>query len=229
MPATQLAKASLTCPHCGHQQLEPLAVVSSVCKKCGQHFLAEDARKPRRVTREKRARRHLRCFDCGTELEVVPSAQSTMCKRCSRHIDLLDYNIAVAVSKNFKTKGAFVIQPKGYVFNTEAIVGSAVIRGRFLGKLMVEDRLTIYETADIKGSFTAGLLVIPSANLFRWKERIAVKSAEIEGELMSDLRAEGSVVVKRTGRLFGNVESSGLVVETGGVMVGEARIKPPES
>ena len=33
-----------------------------------------------------------------------------MCKRCSTHIDLRDYQITNAVSKNFKTKGQFVIE-----------------------------------------------------------------------------------------------------------------------
>ena len=36
-------------------------------------------------------------------------------------MDLRDYTINSAVSKNFKTRGAFVIEPKGYVFNTEII------------------------------------------------------------------------------------------------------------
>ena len=58
-----------------------------------------------------------------TELEVPVSAESTMCKRCSRYVDLKNYQINSAVSKNFKTKGAFVVEPKGYVFNTEAVVG----------------------------------------------------------------------------------------------------------
>src|SRR5205823_4312057 len=127
--------------------------------------------------------RKLTCFECGTELEVALSAQSTMCKRCSSHIDLRDYLITNAVSRNFKTKGQFVIELKGYVFNTEAVVGDAVIRGKFLGKLVAEHSLTLYSTADIKGSFKTGRLIIPAENHFRWKEQIAAGTAEIAGEL----------------------------------------------
>ena len=36
-----------------------------------------------------------------------------MCKRCSRYVDMKNYVINSAVSKNFKTKGSFVIDPKG--------------------------------------------------------------------------------------------------------------------
>lgn len=172
-------------------------------------------------------RRKVICFDCGTELEVAPSAESTMCKRCSSYLDLKDYLITSAVSKNFKTKGRFVVEPKGYVFNTEARVGDAVLKGRFLGKLNAEHSLTIYSTAEIRGSFQTGRLIIPPENHFRWKETIRVGSAEIGGELANDLQATGTVVLKSTARLFGNLEARELVVEPGAVVVGQLRIGSP--
>src|SRR5262245_28270029 len=226
MPANKQEKSLLTCPHCGHQQPGPRTAFSAVCKKCGQYFRVQELPKPERkapapATQE---RRRITCFDCGTELDVAVSAQSTMCKRCSRHIDLLDYSFSVAVSRNFKTKGTFVIQPKGYIFNSEAIVGDAVIRGRFLGKILGERSLTIYSNAEIKGTFSAGRLIIPAGNVFRWKEQLKVGSAEIAGELVADLRVEKSIHVNSTGRLFGRIDAKGLIVEEGGVAVGETRI-----
>lgn len=146
-----------------------------------------------------------------------------MCKRCSAYIDLKDYRITNAVSKNFKTKGAFVIEPKGNVFNTEAVVGEAVIRGRFLGKLKAE-RLTIHSTAEIKGTFDATHLIIPAENHFHWKEPIKFSSAEIAGELVADVQSSGTLVLKSTARLFGDVKSKNFVVEEGAVVVGEVRI-----
>ena len=114
-----------------------------------------------------------------------------MCKRCSRYVDLKDYHITNAVSKNFKTKGAFVVEPKGYVFNTETVAGDAVIKGRFLGKLVAEHSLTIYSTAEFKGSFKTDRLIIPAGNHFRWNEPIRIGSAEIAGELVANLDASG--------------------------------------
>jgi cytoskeletal protein CcmA (bactofilin family) len=225
MSATKQEKSLLQCPHCGHQQPGPRTAFSAVCKKCGQYFRVQDVAKVERKAPEAPPeRRRLTCFDCGTELEVAVNAQSTMCKRCSRHIDLLDYSFSVAVSRNFKTKGTFVIQPKGYVFNSEAIVGEAVIRGRFLGKLIAERSLTIYSNAEIKGTFTTGCLIIPAGNIFRWKDPLKVGSAEIAGELIADLRAEKTITVSSTGRLFGRIDAGGLTVEAGGVAVGETRI-----
>jgi cytoskeletal protein CcmA (bactofilin family) len=229
MPAKKQDKILLTCPHCGHPQQEPRAVISTVCKNCNRYFRADEVGKPVSKGKAKAPERtkdlkHLTCFECGTELETAVSAQSTMCKRCSAHIDLRDYHINNAVSKNFKTKGQFFIDSKGYVFNTEATAGDAVIKGKFLGKLFAEHSLTIYSTADIKGTFRTGKLIIPAENHFRWKEDIKVGSAEIAGELVGNLCSEGTVALKPTARLFGDVLAKNLVVEAGAVFVGKARI-----
>jgi cytoskeletal protein CcmA (bactofilin family) len=103
------------------------------------------------------------------------------------------------------------------------VAAEAVIKGRFIGKLVVEKSLTIYSTAQIKGSFTAACLVVPLANQFRWAGEIQVGAAEIEGELVADLSAQ-SVRVKSSGRLFGTVKARSLVAEAGATLVVEARI-----
>lgn len=228
MPPSQQDQV-VVCPKCGHQQREPRGVISTICKKCRQHIEADRIRKPARKPAERLAEtspklKRVTCFDCGTELEVSPSAESTMCKRCSRYQDLKDYRITSAVSKNFKTRGAFVVEPKGYVFNTEAIVGEAVLKGRFLGKLVAERSLTIYSTAEIKGSFKTGRLVIPETNHFHWVEPLDVGSAEIGGELVANLRATGTVVLKSSARMFGDVDAQNLVVQAGAVIVGNLRV-----
>lgn len=205
--------------------MEPRTGFSSICKKCGQHLRVQDIlQPPPRPLAAGPAQKKITCFECGAELEVPATAESTMCKRCSRYIDLKDYHIVTAVSKNFKTKGIFVVEPKGYVFNSETLARDAVIKGRFLGKLVAERSLTIYTMAEIKGTIAAGCLVIPADNLFRWKERIQVGSAEISGELIADLRAKGTITLKSTARLFGNLEAGNLVIEEGAVLIGNLRI-----
>jgi cytoskeletal protein CcmA (bactofilin family) len=225
MPASQQDKVRVTCPHCGNEQLEPPTAISTVCKKCRKHLNLQEDLKPARKTVERAPeRRRITCFDCGTELEVALSAESTMCKRCSSYVDLHDYHITNAVSKNFKTKGAFVVELKGYIFNTEVTVGDAVIKGRFHGRLLAEHSLTIYSTAEFKGSFKTARLIIPAENHFYWKEPITVGAAEIAGELAANLHAAGTIILKSTARLFGNVEAGGAVVQEGAVVVGQWRI-----
>jgi cytoskeletal protein CcmA (bactofilin family) len=225
MAARQQEKVLVPCPHCGEPQKVPVTAVSTVCKDCGQHFKVQDVLKPKAARAVAVVeRRRILCFDCATELEVPVNAESTMCKRCSSHIDLRDYRIANAVSKNFRTKGQFIVEPKGYVFNTEATVGDAVIKGRFLGKLTAERTLTIHSSAEIKGTFTAGLLIIPVQNQFRWPQPVTVGSAEIAGELVADLIVSNTVRVRSTGHMFGNAQARNFVVEPGAVLVGELRV-----
>ena len=230
MPASKQDKVLVACPHCGHSQAEPRTAFSTVCQKCRGHFHVQEVLNPvQKAVAPAPEKRRVTCFDCGTELEVPASAESTMCKRCSRYVDLKDYKIANVVSKNFKTKGKFVVEPKGFVFNTEAVVGNAVLKGRFHGKLMAEHSLTIYSTAEIKGRFQTARLMIPAANHFRWHETLKVVSAEIAGELANDLHAEGTVVLKSTARLFGDLDARELVIEAGAVVVGYLRIGPRSS
>lgn len=225
MPASPQDQVRLTCPHCGHQQLEPRTAFSSVCKKCGQHLRVQEILHPAAKTvASGPERRQITCFDCGAELEVPATAESTMCKKCSRYIDLKDYRISSAVSKNFKTKGSFVVETKGYVFNTEAIVADAVIKGRFLGKLIAQHSLSIYSTAEIKGKFTTPHLIIPAANHFHWPEPITIESGEIAGELNANMHVKQRLVLKSTARLFGDVHAANLVVEDGAVVVGTLKI-----
>jgi cytoskeletal protein CcmA (bactofilin family)/uncharacterized CHY-type Zn-finger protein len=218
-------KVLLTCPACGHRQPEPAAAYSTVCKKCSQYFRVHDALHPvTKVEEIARDQKHVACFKCGAELSVAPAAQSTMCKKCSSHIDLRDYQISNAASKNFKTKGRFIIEETGFLFNTESIVGEAIVKGRLLGKLTAERSLAIYTSGEIKGSFKTARLIIPQGNRFRWPETINLIGAEVAGELVANLQAEGTIVLKSSARVFGNVQAGGLVVEEGAVFVGVARI-----
>ena len=225
MPAKKQDRVLLTCPHCGHQQLEPPTAFSTICKRCGQHLRVQEILNPAPTAPVTAPRqRPVTCFECGEKLMVSTSAESTMCKRCSSYVDLHDYHISSAVAKNFKTKGTFVVEPKGYVFNSETVVGDAVIRGKFHGKLVTEGSLTIYSTADIKGSLAAGHLIIPAENHFRWLETIEVGSAEIGGELAAGLLARNTVILRATARVFGDVEARHLAVEEGAVVVGRMQI-----
>lgn len=225
MPAKKQDKVLVPCPHCGFEQPEPRTAFSSVCKKCGGHLRVQEILHPVQAPAARGPKlKRITCFECHTELDVPPSAESTMCKRCGRYVDLHDYHISSAIAKNFKTKGAFVIEPKGYVFNTETIAANVVIKGKFLGKLNALESLTIYTGADIKGSLTTGRLIIPAANRFSWSETIKVGSAEIGGELVADLQSEGTVVLKSTARFFGGIEAGDLVIEEGAIVAGSMRI-----
>lgn len=225
-------KVLVTCPKCGHSQHEPSTAYSSVCKKCRQYFRLEEVLRASAASRAEPAAaagpprdvRQVTCFQCGTELEVPRSAQSSMCKRCSAHLDLRDYQITSAVSKNFRTRGRLVVEEGGFLFNTETVATDVLIKGRFLGKLTAERTLELHRTAEIKGAFKAGCLVIPPGHSFHWATPLALQGAEISGELVADVKATGTVVLRPGSRYFGKMEAANLVVEPGAVVVGHLRL-----
>ena len=216
---------SVACPKCGHTQDEPRTAYSTICKECHAHFRLEEAlrpaAKPQKPTLEQK---QIHCLQCGAELTVAKAAESTICKRCSSHVDLRDYQISATFSKNYRTHGRLVIEEKGYLLNTDSLVGEAVVKGRLIGKLVTQRSLEIHSTASIKGSFSAGRLIVPAGNHFRWTEALRVGAAEIAGELVANLQTAGTVLLKSTARFFGDVQAGNLVVESGAVFVGAARI-----
>jgi cytoskeletal protein CcmA (bactofilin family) len=225
MPVNKQDQVLVVCPHCGHRQPEADSAFSTLCKKCGEHFRVQEVLHPERKAPERGPQqRRITCFECNSELDVPASAESTMCKWCSRYLDLHDYRITTAMAKNFKTKGRLVIEAKGNVFNTDIVAGDVVIKGKLHGKLKAEQSLTIYSGAEIKGSLTTALLIIPPDNHFRWTNPLAVGSAEIAGELAASLQATGTVILKSTARCFGDVTAGNLVIEEGAVIVGNLRI-----
>jgi cytoskeletal protein CcmA (bactofilin family)/DNA-directed RNA polymerase subunit RPC12/RpoP len=224
VPAKQ-DKAQIVCPHCGHPQMEPRRAISTNCGQCGQYLRIQELLNPTRKAAFKTPeQKQVACFDCGTEQEVPTAAKSAMCKRCSSYIDLEDYSINNAVSKNFRTKGRFMVEGKGYVFNTHVIAREVVVRGRIIGRVTAEESLTVYSSAEINGIIETARLVIPAENNFRWKERLHIGSIEVLGEFVGDVCADVKVILRATGRLFGNVEAHGLIVEEGAVLVGNVNI-----
>lgn len=215
----------MACPKCGHLQTEPRSAYSTLCKGCRSHFRVQEALRPAaRPVQQAIQQRRVRCFQCGTELEVAMAAASTMCKRCSSHVDLADYQITQTFSKSFRTHGRLVLEERGYLLNTESLVGEAVLKGRLIGKLTTEGALEIHTSAAIKGTLVPGCLVIPYGHHFRWPHPLSVRDADIGGELAADLVGTGTVRLKSTARLFGNITALNLVVEAGAVFVGTVRI-----
>ncbi len=229
MPHPVKETVEVACPKCGHRQREPRRAYSTICKSCHQHFGVQEALRPApAVARTEIERRLVRCFQCQTELEVPKAASSTMCKRCSAYIDLADYRVTQTVSKNFRTHGRLIIEEKGYVLNTESVVGDAVIKGRLIGRLEVKGVLEIHSSARIKGAFIASQLMVPAGHQLRWPDLLRLGGADIGGELVANVCASGTVRLRSSARCFGDLVAANLIVEAGAVFVGSAKVGVPE-
>jgi cytoskeletal protein CcmA (bactofilin family) len=54
-----------------------------------------------------------------------------------------------------------------------------------------------------------------------------LQGAEIAGELVANIKGGGTIRIKSTGRLFGDVQAQNIVIEPGAIIVGAMNITPP--
>lgn len=224
MPVAKQEQVLVACPHCGHQQPEWRGAFSTHCKKCRQHYRVQEALNPAHKTPDRAPlQRRIVCFDCQTELDVPATAESTMCKRCGRYVDLHDYSVTTAVAKNFRTRGRLVVEPRGYLFNTETVADHITIKGRFHGKLAAGS-LTVFAGSEIKGNLSVARLIVPAESHFRWPAALKIVSAEIAGEVVANAQASGTITLRSTARWFGDISAPSVLLEEGAVIVGILRI-----
>jgi len=53
---------------------------------------------------------------------------------------------------------------------------------------------------------------------------LALHDADINGELLANVQASGTIVLRATARYFGDIRAANLVVEPGAVVVGNVRL-----
>jgi cytoskeletal protein CcmA (bactofilin family) len=214
-------KVRVTCPHCGHSEREDAASPFVVCGRCGQDYGLFQGRKPPVEVRP------VTCVHCGAVLEVATAALSTICRQCSAHLDLCDYHVASIAFKSFKTTGRLIIEESGYVHDTGAVVGEAIIKGKFRGNLTAARSLTVHPTGQLMGTIRTARLIIPQRTRFVWPEEIRVREADIYGEVEAKLCAEDRVLLASSARFFGELQATRLIVEDGAVFVGTTRVGFP--
>jgi len=157
---------------------------------------------------------------------VSPKAQSTICPGCYAPIELIDVNITAHASRSIDTRGHLKITAKGSVSNPWIICGSARIEGPFHGHLRCEGEARLAMQKTCTGRITAGSFVIDRKAVIDCTQLVDADSVSIEGIFRGTIQSRGIVKVLKGGRLEGAVEAPSLVVEKGGIYVGDCRIAP---
>ena len=86
--------------------------------------------------------------------------------------------------------------------------GTVMLNGKFKGEISSEDTLIIGERAVLQADIRAGRVVV-------------------NGEVTGNLRATERIELKRTARVFGDVEAPIVVVEEGVLFEGHCRMAKP--
>jgi hypothetical protein len=222
-------KVVVACPACGHQQPEPITAYSTVCKKCRKHYRVQEATPSRR--RPSCPRRATLAAS-----SVLTAARNSMCplrrnRRCARSAAATSTcaitRFTNATSKNFKTRGRFVIEEGAYLFNTDTTANEVVLKGRFLGKLTAEKSLGGLQHFRTEGNLhlrtcLSFLRVIGFAGRMPFNSAALTSPANWWQTFARNRRSRSA---QRRASLA-MLKPRGLVIEPGAVFVGQAKIKP---
>ena len=232
MPPTP-PKTPFRCPECGFVQLESPSLVSTNCRSCGAHYevtASDEVRAggetslPSFAGKKTGQGKPVHCLKCGRTHEVSQKAQSTICPGCYAPIELIDVSINESISRAVDTRGHLKLGPKGIIGNNWIVCGSARIEGVFNGHLRCEGEARLAMQKPCPGRISAGSVIIERKSQIDSAHPIEADQFAIEGKLRAPVNSRGIVRVLKGGWLEGTVNAPSMVVEKGGVFIGDCRI-----
>ena len=233
MPPTP-PKTPFRCPECGFVQLESPNLVSTNCRSCGAHYevtasdqvrAGGESALPSFAGKKTGQGKPVHCLKCGRTHEVSQKAQSTICPGCYAPIELIDVSINESISRAVDTRGHLKLGPKGIIGNPWIVCGSARIEGIFNGHLRCEGEARLAMQKPCPGRISAGSVIIERKSQIDSAHPIEADQFAIEGKLRAPINSRGIVRVLKGGWLEGSVTAPSMVVEKGGVFVGDCRIQ----
>jgi cytoskeletal protein CcmA (bactofilin family) len=215
-------------------QLESPNLVSTNCRSCGAHYevtasdqvrAGGESSLPSFAGKKTGQGKPVHCLKCGRTHEVSQKAQSTICPGCYAPIELIDVSINESISRAVDTRGHLKLGPKGIIGNPWIVCGSARIEGIFNGHLRCEGEARLAMQKPCPGRISAGSVIIERKSQIDSAHPIEADQFAIEGKLRAPVVSRGIVRVLKGGWLEGSVTAPSMVVEKGGVFVGDCRIQ----
>jgi cytoskeletal protein CcmA (bactofilin family) len=127
------------------------------------------------------------------------------------------------------TRGLLKIGAKGSLSNPWIICGSARIEGAFHGHLRCEGEVRLNMQKPCTGRITADSILVEKKASIECSQPLEADSITIQGTLRGAIHCNGIIQILSGGSLEGPVTSRAMVVEKGGIHVGECRIQPPSA
>ena len=215
-------------------QLESPNLVPTNCRSCGAHYevtasdqvrAGGESSLPSFAGKKTGQGKPVHCLKCGRTHEVSQKAQSTICPGCYAPIELIDVSINESISRAVDTRGHLKLGPKGIIGNPWIVCGSARIEGIFNGHLRCEGEARLAMQKPCPGRISAGSVIIERKSQIDSAHPIEADQFAIEGKLRAPIKSRGIVRVLKGGWLEGSVTAPSMVVEKGGVFVGDCRIQ----
>ncbi len=227
--ATTISKVEVSCPECGHVQMESENFISTVCRKCSFYFKSPlvSGSSKKKTHRAAIQKRELTCADCGAVQMVAEEAQSSSCLECGRHLELGHRLIEGELLGNLSLEGELEIGPRGNFGGAKARAARILLKGRASGFLEAAEWLRVEGQAKMRLGAKGRQLLISEGAVLEAEGSLAFQSAKIEGELRCEkLMVEGAVWIGPRARVVvERVVFREMTVEIGGQLTGFGEVK----
>lgn len=120
-----------------------------------------------------------------------------------------------------QTQGTVTIGSKADVTSSKVACREAYIKGKLRGNLLCTGTAYVKWKGKISGAVEAQHLDVAKRSEVEFVRTVKVKSAEIAGKVSANINVEGTLKITKRGWLEGTVIARGIVVEKGGVFLGE--------
>jgi cytoskeletal protein CcmA (bactofilin family) len=213
-PTTQ----QVTCPHCGHQQFEPVGGVSTTCRSCGKYFSLEVVTPKKRKETLVRHEREIQCDICQHRQSIPLGALSTFCENCGAYMNVRNYDISGISREKVETYGDAIFDTGCNYRGTHVIAYRVTVRGYVYARISAKKELIIEEGGKVRGSLQVPFLYVLKGGLAR-SSRIETKILEIEGEIEVDECIAHEVRIGKHGHLKArHLAAETLHVVSGGTL-----------
>ena len=157
------------------------------------------------------------CYECAYEFDIAGKVKSTFCPKCRIDLTFEDLTVSDAYEGDLKTAGTITITEAGVVKNGELFANFVILHGAVQGgSLHAYRELELGPTADVDWERvkTPNLKILEGAEYAHAECRYT--NIDVYGVLNSSVVATGSVIVRATGCVRGEVHAARLIVEEGG-------------
>ncbi len=170
---------------------------------------------------------HVMCYECSYEFTVTGKVKSTFCPKCRTNLTFQDVSVDAEHAGDLKTAGTIRIGPEGVVREGEIFANFIVLEGAVEGgSLFAFRELTLGPDARFDlASVQARDLKIAAGATYQFDE-CRYHHIDVHGELTAHVQATGTVTVRASGCIRGEVNGAHLVVEEGGGLLAQLHIDP---
>lgn len=238
-PQKAVGKINIACPHCGFDQTESPFAQTTICRRCGEHFVIGKKAAPAKGSpaspSEKEApsffdkvaavfhrerMREIRCHQCHSVQHLSSRARSSLCPHCGTYIDLKDFKVVGVFSRGINTQGTVYITPKGDLTSIKVLCGEAIVRGKLSGNLVCSGETRVRYKGRLLGAIDGHDVYVEKGSDVEFVRPIKAQHLRISGKVSARVMAD-HISIGPTGSLEGTIYAKSITIDRGGIFHGE--------